>query len=343
MLLDTDLIQRISQWIKWRYVLVVTVCLMGIRLLFATAKTSLASTDPRVIRYRQKSEPTTPSATSRRPSSAKYLQNFAILQGEIVEEKVWPFETAVPVPYDALPADEYVAVCMAVKDQSHDMDEFLAHHYYNHNVRRFYIMDDCSDPLLSSFEYPNVPRAALTFTYESQKTRVNHMQMVFYKACLERYSAKHKWIAFLDADEYIETPGTETFREVLESFEHNSTVGALGTNWKVHPSSGVKTRPLSARKAFDEYAFGGNDSIDRYVKSVVKTSLAAGPLNPHKFKLQGSAQNRIHHYAIRSEEEFEEKLHRGNGMTEPQSKVFWEKVEYEMEKVNCTEMVDYDP
>lgn len=51
----------------------------------------------------------------------------------------------------------------------------------------------------------------------------------------------------------------------------------------------------------------------------------------------------MHHYAIKSLEEFEEKVHRGNGMTDPQSRQMWEKVEYGMEKIECKEMVGYDP
>lgn len=126
------------------------------------------------------------------------------------------------------PQDEYIAICMSVKDQFRDMNEFLTHHYYHHNITRFYIMDDGSEPPLSSFDYPGIPRSALTFTYSNRATRVSHMQLTFYNWCLERYGDRHKWMAFLDADEYIETPGIETFREVLASFDGNETIGALG-------------------------------------------------------------------------------------------------------------------
>ena len=54
------------------------------------------------------------------------------------------------------------------------------------------------------------------------------MQMVFYQWCIERYKDNHKWIAFLDGDEFLETPGNETLRQVLESFEADETIGAVG-------------------------------------------------------------------------------------------------------------------
>jgi hypothetical protein len=56
------------------------------------------------------------------------------------------------------------------------------------------------------------------------------MQVMFYKWCLQRYRDRHTWIAFIDADEFFETPGNETLREVLETFEDDEKVGALGVN-----------------------------------------------------------------------------------------------------------------
>lgn len=123
--------------------------------------------------------------------------------------------------------EEYVAVCMSVKDQSLDLQEFFTHHYHHMGIRRFYVMDDGSDPPLSSFEYP-IPREALTFTWQDPASRSETMQIRFYIWCLERYSDKHPWMAFIDADEFLDTPGPESLTQILETFEKNETVGALG-------------------------------------------------------------------------------------------------------------------
>ncbi len=138
----------------------------------------------------------------------------------------WP--ESPPFPDDAIPNNEYVAICLSLRDQAQDLTESLVHHYHHHGIRRFYIMDDGSVPPMSSFEYPGLPRSALTFTYQDRATRVEHMQTTFYNWCIERYREKHTWIAFFDGDEFLETPGNESFQEVLESFEKNETVGALG-------------------------------------------------------------------------------------------------------------------
>ena len=56
------------------------------------------------------------------------------------------------------------------------------------------------------------------------------MQMEFYKWCMQRYRSRHSWIAFFDVDEFLDLPGNETLREVLESFDQDESVGALGVS-----------------------------------------------------------------------------------------------------------------
>lgn len=41
---------------------------------------------------------------------------------------------------------EEIAFCLTIKDEYHDLTEWLVHHYNHHNIRRFYIMDDGSSP-----------------------------------------------------------------------------------------------------------------------------------------------------------------------------------------------------
>lgn len=129
---------------------------------------------------------------------------------------------------ETLAPEEYVAICIAVKDQALDLIEYFVHHYHHMGIRRFYVMDDGSDPPLSSFEYPGVPRSVLSFTWQDPASRSPTQQLAFYDQCVEKYRSKHKWIAFLDGDEFLETPGKETLKQVLESFEDDELVGALG-------------------------------------------------------------------------------------------------------------------
>jgi hypothetical protein len=228
MLVDNLAFKRLHQWVQWKDVLVFTVVVLAFRLVFIDDLTE-AFTDFSIGSSYQKN-------LMQNTSSQTQLYADMVPPPPAVAafENVWPGSEKVrQIPYDGLHTGEYVAVCMTIKDQSRDLTEFFVHHYYHHNIKRFYIMDDGSDPPLSSFEYPGVPRAALTFTFESRETRSQHMQMQFYAWCVERYGRAHKWIAYLDGDEFIETPGPETLQEVLQSFEFNNTVGALGIKYVV--------------------------------------------------------------------------------------------------------------
>jgi hypothetical protein len=148
--------------------------------------------------------------------------------------------------------EEYVAVCMAVKDQHLDLQEFFIHHYHHLGIRRFYIMDDGSEPPLSSHKDYGIPRKHLTFHYYDRKDRVKGMQHHVYDACINLYRERHVWMTFIDADEMFEMTGEETLTQMLERWERDRSVGALAVNWKTHGSNGVLTRPGSARKAFTD-------------------------------------------------------------------------------------------
>jgi len=69
------------------------------------------------------------------------------------------------------------------------------------------------------------------------------MQENFYRKCLEKYMPFHRWIAFIDTDEFIDTPGNETLREVLESFDGDDHVGGLGMNVSVSAPFLYTVRP----------------------------------------------------------------------------------------------------
>lgn len=266
--------------------------------------------------------------------------------------------------------EENVAFCLAVKDQSRDLPEFLVHHYHHHGIRRFYIMDDRSQPPLSSFSDYGIPRSAITFKYNEIPVDTQWMQYAIYDECAKLYGSRHRWLAFIDADEFFETKSNESLHLILKEFDQLDSVGALGVNWRIHTSSGLLTRPASVRKSFtsciaddiDYTAFSWKDN--KLIKSIVKSSFYSGPINPHKFNLKGGAQTvgehgdviedgavrvpitrdriAIHHYAIKSREEFEEKMKRSNAMGQAKGWDYWDHLEG-LPQLECKEMSVYEP
>ncbi|TVY43028.1 Glycosyltransferase family 92 protein [Lachnellula subtilissima] len=274
-----------------------------------------------------------------------------------------------PVP----PAD-YVAFCVAVKNQAIDLPEFFIHHYHHIGIQRFYIMDDRSEkPLSTALEDYGIPEQYITFESQAPYDRTGNQteQISIYKRCHQLHGSKHTWMAFIDIDEFIEmTAGNETLQDLLHEFEKHEDIGALAVNWRMHTSSGLETRPESNRKAFvdciwDDSEHVGRDSHNKHVKSIVRMSKAVNPTGPHSWYLSDGAKtvgehmdpvttvayrcpitrNRIalHHYAGKSRQEYEEKMLRGNAMDDPKTEDFWNSLEHVVPQVPCPEMAKYDP
>lgn len=281
-------------------------------------------------------------------------------EGESKEKKrVYP---------DLEPTDpNYFAMCLAVGNQAKDLPEFFTHHYHHHGVRNFYVMDDRSDPPMESFldTFP-IPASAITFVYNKEKRNLG--QQLLYDECNDLFGQKHVWLAYFDVDEFLEVKDEdETIQSILASLPDNT--GSLGVQWIMHNSNGLLERPKSARKAFTECVADDLEMIKEnpddndHVKSIVKTSEYVTMQSPHHAghppgMFQMGEHNQpfsgpwrrpptrdrvaLHHYCVKSKEEYEEKMQRGNGQHQPKQWDFWEHIE-ELPTMPCPEMVKYDP
>ncbi|OBT73177.1 hypothetical protein VF21_07913 [Pseudogymnoascus sp. 05NY08] len=285
--------------------------------------------------------------------------------------------TIIPTPSSVAPFDdgdttEHVAICLAIKDQYADLTEWLTHHYHHIGIRRFYLMDDGSSPALATLNYSAfVDPKAITHRYYHPALHVRYQQLASYNDCIRLFGHKHKWIAFIDADEFLHVYGNETLLDILKPYDDDETVGAFGINWQIHTSGGLLTRPPSTRKGFTRCIEDQDPNHpptvgteNEHIKVLVKPPFSLGPDSPHKFKLKPGARtvgedgdtvdrfawrvpitrNRValHHYATRSREEYEAKISRGNGMGDPKGWDWWKHVEA-IGTEECLELAVLDP
>lgn len=269
----------------------------------------------------------------------------------------------------AADVNEDVAFCVATKDHPEDLLEFFIHHYHHHGIRRFYVMDDGSSTPLSTFNDYGIPREHVSFHYFDDAAKVSSMQTHIYSECIRLYGSKHKWMAFIDSDEFIETikPG-ETLLTILKELDPISTIGALGINWRLHSSAGIIKKVSSVRKHFTSCCADppGFDipptwKDSRLIKSIVKTDMYDSPLSPHQFKLKKNAHTvgeyrdviddgigvrvpitkdriALHHYTLKSREQFEDKLK----TWKDKDWSYWDHIEG-LPQVECLEMTKYNP
>lgn len=196
--------------------------------------------------------------------------------------------------WDAGDTQEEIAICLSIKDQYADLAEWLVHHYNHHGIRRFYIMDDGSMPPLSERKYNNIiNEKAITHRYYLRTLRTAFPQMQMYHECMRLYGHAHKWIGFLDVDEFLEAKAPYNLHSMLQHLDHNYTVGALAVNWKMHNSNGLLHRAEDGvRKSYtsclsEDPIDHGEDwgSSNQHIKVFVKAGAFLKPLGPHRMEL----------------------------------------------------------
>jgi hypothetical protein len=147
-------------------------------------------------------------------------------------------------------------------------------------------------------------------------------------------------------------------------------IGAVGVNWRMHNSNGLQKRPPQGmcRKSFtsciwDDPNNNGAGSANHHIKSIVRTKWYDHPITSHFFQLHSNKKTvgelgdlvlssfrrpitrkyiGLHHYVVKSKEEFEHKLKRGDIWNTPKNWMFWNGI---MNTPNntCDEMVKYKP
>ena len=283
--------------------------------------------------------------------------------------------TAAFPPLPPADDEEYVSLCLAIKDQPGDLDEFLTHYYYHHGIRRFYVMDDGSDPPLSytpNFGKPPfaVPRSAVTFRYIPRvPDRPQPFQHTIYADyCINDFGERHTWMGFFDSDEFLEMRRGNTLIDWLHQWEMNDTVGALSVNWIVHNSGGHQERPESdIRKGFGRCIVDFPDdrnaeAENSHVKTFAKTALFDGVNSVHNMRTADGSVSvgedgdecdikrvpithdiwALHHYSVKSREQFLEKQLRGSPNNHHAADAFWDKIEG-ADDYECPELAAYVP
>jgi hypothetical protein len=107
-----------------------------------------------------------------------------------------------------------------------------------------------------------------------------------YSDALERARGRTRWLAFIDLDEFLFSPGPTTLPDVLREYEEHPGVVV---NWQVYGSSGLTTRTDGlviesfVKRARTQWV------RNRRVKSVVDPTRALRPIGPHFFEYANGA------------------------------------------------------
>jgi hypothetical protein len=160
------------------------------------------------------------------------------------------------------------------------------------------------------------------------------MQGRAYNDCIRRFRRETRWIAFIDIDEFLFSPGERDLRRALLSYRH---CPAVFVYWRMFGSSGHRTRPPGPVVEAYTRRLDDGAAEQKNGKSIVNPRLVRhmevhwaktwvgetvdenGRPPPHGPDKAGAVASRevfcINHYWSKSIEDLHDKLRRGDAAT----------------------------
>ena len=221
----------------------------------------------------------------------------------------------------------YLSICLAYKNEASYLREWIEFHRVV-GVERFFLYNHASTDDHREALAPYIEDGVVTL---EDWPDVPAVQTEMYNRCLEQHRDESRWIAFIDADEFLFSPTGRSLPEMLADYEQWPGVVA---NWTLYGSSGHRTRPPGL--LIESYLWRNDDPEqprNRLYKCIVDPRRVSRCLDPHSFAFTDGtmvderkrpitgqftdrplwSRLRINHYMTRSEEEAIFKYARGRG------------------------------
>lgn len=258
----------------------------------------------------------------------------------------------------------YLVVACIVKNESNYIREWIEF-YIKSGVDKILIFDNGSTDNLKDVVQENQFIGKVEyFNYPGNKA-----QLFAYNDALKLVRNKTKWLALIDADEFLFSPNGKTLKSNLKDFEK---YGGVGVNWVVYGPCGFENKPEGNVVENYLYTFvDKNNELNCRVKSIVQPLKVRHPVSPHfcayvknyycvdenyspisGLGMYGKGTGactylnsvntfRINHYWTKSKEELKRKCQRGypDGTKNPQYDDILKRLDYPLER-DCS-ILDY--
>lgn len=222
-----------------------------------------------------------------------------------------------------------LSIVLIAKNEAPYLNEWVKYHHLI-GCQKFFIFDnDSTDDTKEVLKkYIN------TGLVEYHKIHGEARQMDAYNIALRKAKKESKFLAIIDADEFIFVlnPKDNLLNIIDDLFSSSDSIGGIGINWMIFGSSNYIKKPkgLVTQKYISrsKYSFSRN----QHIKTICDPRKVQGILNPHyveykrKYyevnmlgvkitgamtKPSGQMPVRINHYFTKSKEEFMKKRNRG--------------------------------
>jgi len=168
------------------------------------------------------------------------------------------------------------AICLIVKNEVHDIAEWVVHHSQIVGADQLIIYDDNSND--GTTELLEKLSGEFPIRVIPWKTNEAKRQVAAYTDCLKRFGSDFEWIGFLDSDEFLIPPPGTLLPQLLERHQNHD---AFSINWLIFGTSGVAD--TNGRLIMETFTNRANVqfSANQNVKTFIRPSAFKKVLNPH--------------------------------------------------------------
>lgn len=213
--------------------------------------------------------------------------------------------------------------CIAKDEHPNDLLEFCAYHKAL-GVDHVYVYDNESRiPIARSLNQYLKERFVSVIPWVGKSP-----QMPAYANALYRFGKETKWLAYIDADEFLVPRAKNTIPEILSDYE-KSPIGGLNVSWLIFGSNGYDRRPTGLVIENYTKCMAELHPESMHTKAIVlpERTFSSGT-NPHymRYKIgfhsvsedfrsvegaltrHSSERIVLNHYCLKSKEDFERKI-----------------------------------
>lgn len=230
-----------------------------------------------------------------------------------------------------------ISICLICKNENDYINEWLEYHI-GIGINHFYIYDNMSTvPIKESIKKEYLNKCTIRDWNFNVKEHGN-IQMACYNDCIYHYNKESKWIAFIDADEFINIKDNSKIDDFMKQFEKYD---GLYMDWVTFNANGqLKKENKPVRERFTTTVPYYEDIRGKCIVKAHKIVAMSPhfPIMANNFNvIVDSNCNRVYnsmsygktpmdkitldHYITKSYEEWCEKLNRGSSVPEFERKM----------------------
>lgn len=273
----------------------------------------------------------------------------------LYEWEVNKYRTFLAAPLDNSPpkgpdTEVFLAIVVVAKNEGPYIKEWIEYHKIV-GVDRIYFYDNESDDNTKEILEPYIKDGTVVYHFlPNHPITKRRQQIEAYNDAIFKYRDRVKWMAIIDADEFIVPVEKNSIPEFLADYDQY--IGIV-VNWVCFDSNGHDKKPMEhgglLTANYTRVRKDHNKGLDRIVKSIVNPKMVVSCTSAHdciyylsqsavtenlerfrgqSTRVHSSNKIRINHYSVKSREEYVNKIKRNGKGSENAYKFTEEKLNF---------------